>query len=138
MQPRLVAHLGVPSCTSTGQGAAFATTGQSDDRRQGLRRAEQRDGQHAAPRGANEVGRPSAAEIPVGAVVEPSQDYFGRTVNIAARVQGLADSRLILATGPVVAYPKAMSLLETSGLKPVAQSRALRGIADEVAVYEIP
>jgi hypothetical protein len=25
--PRLVAHLGVPSCTSTGQGAAFATSG---------------------------------------------------------------------------------------------------------------
>jgi class 3 adenylate cyclase len=71
-------------------------------------------------------------------VLNDRQDYFGRTVNIAARVQGLADSRLILATGPVVAHPKAMSLLETSGLKPVAQSRALRGIADEVAVYEIP
>jgi hypothetical protein len=56
----------------------------------------------------------------------------------AALLQGLADSRLILATGPVVAHPKAMSLLETSGLKPVAQSRAVRGIADEVAVYEIP
>jgi class 3 adenylate cyclase len=71
-------------------------------------------------------------------VLNDRQDYFGRTVNIAARVQGLADSRLILATEPVVAHPKAMSLLETSGLKPVAQSRALRGIADEVAVYEIP
>jgi class 3 adenylate cyclase len=71
-------------------------------------------------------------------VLNDRQDYFGRTVNIAARVQGLADSRLILATGPVVAHPKAMSLLETSGLKPVTQSRALRGIADEVAVYEIP
>jgi class 3 adenylate cyclase len=71
-------------------------------------------------------------------VLNDRQDYFGRTVNIAARVQGLADSRLILATGPVVAHPKAVSLLETSGLKPVAQSRALRGIADEVAVYEIP
>ncbi len=71
-------------------------------------------------------------------VLNDRQDYFGRTVNIAARVQGLADSRLILATEPVVAHPKAMSLLETTGLKPVAQSRALRGIADEVAVYEIP
>jgi hypothetical protein len=29
-------------------------------------------------------------------------------------------------------------LLETNGLKPVSQHRALRGIADEVAVYEIP
>jgi class 3 adenylate cyclase len=77
-------------------------------------------------------------EGPCLVVLNDRQDYFGRTVNIAARVQGLADSRLILATGPVVAHPKAMSLLETSGLKPAAQSRALRGIADEVAVYEIP
>jgi hypothetical protein len=29
-------------------------------------------------------------------------------------------------------------LLETSGLKPVSQHRTLRGIADEMAVYEIP
>src|SRR5882757_5281286 len=66
------------------------------------------------------------------------QDYFGQTVNIAARVQGLADSRTILATRSVVTDPQASALLETSGLKPVSQHRALRGIADEVAVYEIP
>jgi class 3 adenylate cyclase len=71
-------------------------------------------------------------------VLDNRQDYFGRTVNIAARVQGLADSRSILATGPVVKHPRASSLLATSGLSPVAQSRALRGIAEEVAVYEIP
>jgi len=71
-------------------------------------------------------------------VLDNRQDYFGRTVNIAARVQGLADSRSILATGPVVMHPQASSLLATSGLAPVAQSRALRGIAEEVAVYEIP
>ena len=59
-------------------------------------------------------------------VLNDRQDYFGRTVNIAARVQGLANSRSILATGPVVAHPKAMNLLETTGLKPVAQSRAAR------------
>ena len=61
-----------------------------------------------------------------------------RLVNIASRVQALADSRSILATGPVVAYPQASNLLKTRGLEPVAQSRALRGIADEVAVFEIP
>ena len=66
------------------------------------------------------------------------QDYFGTTVNVAARVQALADSRAILATGPVVTHPQASTLLETSGLKPVSQRRALRGITDEVAVYEIP
>ena len=71
-------------------------------------------------------------------VLNDRQDYFGTTVNIAARVQALADSRAILATGSVVADPQASNLLETSGLTPTAQSRALRGIADEVAVYEIP
>jgi class 3 adenylate cyclase len=71
-------------------------------------------------------------------VLNDRQDYFGTTVNIAARVQGLADSRTILATRSVVTDPQATALLETSGLKPVSQRRALRGIADEVAVYEIP
>ncbi len=71
-------------------------------------------------------------------VLNDRQDYFGTTVNIAARVQGLADSRTILATSSVVADPQASALLETSGLKPVSQRRALRGIAEEVAVYEIP
>jgi class 3 adenylate cyclase len=71
-------------------------------------------------------------------VLNNRQDYFGRTVNIAARVQGLADSRSILATGPVVKHPRASTLLATSGLSPVPQQRALRGIAEELAVYEIP
>jgi class 3 adenylate cyclase len=71
-------------------------------------------------------------------VLNDRQDYFGTTVNIAARVQALADSRTILATRSVVTDPQASALLETSGLKPVSQRRALRGIADEVAVYEIP
>src|SRR6266481_2334801 len=71
-------------------------------------------------------------------VLDNRQDYFGRTVNIAARVQGLADSRSILATGPVVKHPQASNLLATSGLMPVPQRRALRGIAEELAVYEIP
>jgi class 3 adenylate cyclase len=71
-------------------------------------------------------------------VLNDRQDYFGQTVNIAARVQALADSRSILATGSVVTHPQASTLLKSSGLYPVSQSRALRGIADEVAVYEIP
>src|SRR6516225_2464837 len=71
-------------------------------------------------------------------VLNDRQDYFGTTVNIAARVQALADSRAILATSSVVTNPQASTLLETSGLKPVSQHRTLRGIADEMAVYEIP
>ena len=71
-------------------------------------------------------------------VLNDRQDYFGQTVNIAARVQGLAGSRAILATGPVIENKETAALLGTSGLKPEAQQAALRGIADQMTVYEIP
>ncbi len=66
------------------------------------------------------------------------QDYFGSTVNVAARVQALADSRAILATRPVINDPQVSALLAANGLAPVAQRRTIRGIAEEVAVYQIP
>jgi class 3 adenylate cyclase len=66
------------------------------------------------------------------------QDYFGQTVNIASRVQGLAVSRSILATGSVVDHPQASELLEMDGIKPMLRRQAIRGIADALAVYEIP
>src|SRR6266851_5172813 len=65
------------------------------------------------------------------------QDYFGQTVNIASRVQGLAISQSILATAPVIDNPQSASLLG-GGEKPKAQRRILRGVGSEVAVYEIP
>jgi class 3 adenylate cyclase len=71
-------------------------------------------------------------------VLNDRQDYFGQTVNIAARVQGLADSRAILVTGPVVDHPQASSLLKKNGLLPMPQSRMLRGISEAVPVYAIP
>jgi class 3 adenylate cyclase len=52
-------------------------------------------------------------------------------------VQGLAMSQSILATAPVVQNPRSASVLGSNGHKPVAQSRALRGISSEVAIYEI-
>jgi class 3 adenylate cyclase len=71
-------------------------------------------------------------------VLNDRQDYFGQTVNIASRVQGLAVSRAIFATGSVVEHPKSTDLLAASGLTPVPQQRQLRGIPQEFAVYEIP
>jgi class 3 adenylate cyclase len=67
-----------------------------------------------------------------------NQDYFGQTVNMAARVQGLASTRAIIVTKPVVDDPKAAKILENSGLHPTMQHAALRGIGDEMKVYEIP
>jgi class 3 adenylate cyclase len=66
------------------------------------------------------------------------QDYFGQTVNIAARVQGLASSRAIFVTQPVIEDPSAAKILEAEDLRPTMQRAALRGISDETTVYEIP
>ncbi|HML08074.1 MAG TPA: adenylate/guanylate cyclase domain-containing protein [Xanthobacteraceae bacterium] len=67
-----------------------------------------------------------------------TQDYFGQTVNLAARVQGLASSRAIFVTKSVVEDPKSAKIIESSGLHPTMQHAALRGIADATTVYEIP
>ncbi len=66
------------------------------------------------------------------------QDYFGQTVNIASRVQGLALTQSILATNAVVGHPDSATLLAAAGQKPMAKHHALRGIASEMAIYEIP
>lgn len=66
------------------------------------------------------------------------QDFFGQTVNIAARVQHLAISRAIFATGSVVEDAQAAALLSGAGLTATAQRYALRGLAKEMPVYQIP
>ena len=66
------------------------------------------------------------------------QDYFGQTVNIAARVQGLATSQAIHITGPVIGAPAVAALLEKKAITPIQKQAALRGIADKMVVYEIP
>jgi class 3 adenylate cyclase len=65
-------------------------------------------------------------------------DYFGQTVNIAARVQGLADSQAILATRPVIENAQVSRLLEATKLAPIARDATLRGVADKVTIYQIP
>ncbi|HEX4113687.1 MAG TPA: DUF5939 domain-containing protein [Stellaceae bacterium] len=67
------------------------------------------------------------------------QDFFGQTVNIAARVQGLATSRAILATGAVIDHPETARLLDASGVKPVEYMHApLPGVTNELTLYELP
>jgi class 3 adenylate cyclase len=70
-------------------------------------------------------------------ILNDQQDYFGQTVNIASRVQGLAASRSIVVTESVVENAHARALLESSGLKPTPRRVALSGIADKVSIYEI-
>ncbi len=66
------------------------------------------------------------------------QDYFGQTVNIASRVQGLATSTSIFATGQVVRSDEASRVLERSGITPTPNEQKLRGIAERLSVFEIP
>jgi class 3 adenylate cyclase len=66
------------------------------------------------------------------------QDYFGQTVNIAARVQSLSTSQEIHITGPVIDAPGVAALLDQREIKPIQKQAALRGIADKIVVYEIP
>ncbi len=65
------------------------------------------------------------------------QDYFGQTVNIASRVQGLATSRSIFATAQVIADSRASELLAENGIAPKPQNRSLRGIANQFEIFEI-
>jgi len=65
-------------------------------------------------------------------------DYFGQTVNIAARVQGLADEKAIFATKPVVDDPQVAKLIERNKLLPTEQLAALRGVSDKMPVFQIP
>jgi class 3 adenylate cyclase len=65
-------------------------------------------------------------------------DYFGQTVNIAARVQALAEGKAIYATQPVLDRPGVAAILAEHGLRPVERRVTLKGIRDEVLVFEIP
>jgi class 3 adenylate cyclase len=66
------------------------------------------------------------------------QDYFGQTVNIAARVQSLSTAQEIHLTAPVIAAPGVADILERAHIMPIQKHAALRGIADKMMVYEIP
>src|SRR4030081_2313229 len=66
------------------------------------------------------------------------QDYFGQTVNIAARLQSLSTSQEIHITGPVIDVPAVAAILDKEAIVPIQKQAALRGIADKIAVYELP
>ena len=74
----------------------------------------------------------------IAVTLNERQDYFGSTVNIASRVQGLANSQSIFATGAVVDDAKTIDLLKSKALTPQSHNASLRGIEREVLVYAIP
>jgi class 3 adenylate cyclase len=65
------------------------------------------------------------------------QDYFGQTVNIASRVQGLADPTAILATQPIVENAEVARLVSEAGYKTSSRQMSLRGVSEAFTIYEI-
>ena len=69
-------------------------------------------------------------------MLDERQDYFGQTVNVASRVQGLADPTAILATGARRRERQCRAILDR-GLHRDGAQFALRGVSEAVTVYEI-
>ena len=71
-------------------------------------------------------------------MIDDRQDFFGQTVNVASRVQGLADPTAILVTKPIIENANVVRILADVGARVTGrQSSILRGVSEEVAVYEI-
>jgi class 3 adenylate cyclase len=64
-------------------------------------------------------------------------DYFGRTVNIAARVQGIAGPGEIVCTEAVHESPGVAPLVARAGLAAERSAVPLRGIAGEVPIVRL-
>jgi len=62
-------------------------------------------------------------------------DYFGQTVNIAARVQGLADAGEIYISEDVYSFPRVQEALSGCSITP--EQVAVKGVSDMLQVYKI-
>ena len=65
------------------------------------------------------------------------QDYFGQTVNIAARLQSLAESNTILTTEAVTGDASTKSMIAEQSLALMPRRIALRGLREEMVIYHI-
>ena len=70
-------------------------------------------------------------------MLDDRQDYFGQTVNVASRVQGLADPSAVLATKPIVESSEVTRLVQDAGYRTTARQLSLRGVSETFDVYEV-
>ena len=73
----------------------------------------------------------------IAVALNERQDYFGQTVNNAARVQGLADTQSVFVTGQVAGDARTARLLARMNLTAVPQAVQLRGVARDIAVFAV-
>ena len=65
-------------------------------------------------------------------MLDDRQDYFGQTVNIASRVNELADPTAILATKPIIESSEVARVLSEASYRTTPRSSQLRGLSDAV------
>ncbi len=70
-------------------------------------------------------------------MLDERQDYFGQTVNIAARVQDLAEPGAILATKPIVESSEVARLVGEAGYRTTSRHLSLRGVSEAFEIYEV-
>jgi class 3 adenylate cyclase len=70
-------------------------------------------------------------------MLDDRQDYFGLSVNIASRVQELADPTAILVTKPVVETAEVARLVRDGGYRTTSKQLSLRGVSEAFEIYEI-
>jgi class 3 adenylate cyclase len=70
-------------------------------------------------------------------MLDDRQDYFGQTVNIASRVNELADPTAILATKPIIESSEVAQVLTESSYRTTPRSSQLRGLNDEFEIFEV-
>lgn len=64
-------------------------------------------------------------------------DYFGRTVNVAARAEGQARPREVLVTAAVLGDPAVRAHLDASGLTTTAFTAEVKGVAQPIELHSI-
>ena len=64
-------------------------------------------------------------------------DYFGQTVNVAARVQGVAGADEIAITEPVYSAPGSQDIIRAAALSATRERALLKGVEGETTVYRL-
>lgn len=64
-------------------------------------------------------------------------DYFGRTVNIAARLVSAASGPEIIVLETLFEDPHLAAIIGREGIKPLAFRKALRGLAGETSLLRL-
>src|ERR1700734_4176829 len=70
-------------------------------------------------------------------MLDDRQDYFGQTVNIASRVNELADPTAILPTKPIIESSDVARVLSEASYRTTPRSSQLRGLSDEFEIFEV-